>query len=641
MANSIVEPGGMTDRVVTLQRWLLFAAGFLVLSLVSALVGVSVGREEKAWSFVSLAAFATGFVLGIPVLLRIRQVLRAHALVLEGAHDGVFEWNPVTKRLRVGKRLLAILGYSEDFLDDTQTWLGIVHPEDRARYNQAVSAHLKGVTDHFYCEYRVRASDGAYRWLAARGMAVRNAKGVATQMAGSVSDITERVEREQRIRDLAVIDQLTGLPNRRGLMERLPGALAAARRSGQMLAVLFIDLDRFKNVNDARGHLFGDALLVGITARLPAALRAYDVLLRHGGDEFVVLLTGLADRLEVENVSRRLLSLIEEPISIEGIEMRVSASIGIGLYPDNGVDTDALLRCADIAMYEAKAAGGNEVRFFENRMKVRVSERAAMEQRLRVAIENGDLCLHFQPQQDFATGRVCGAEALVRWQDGERMVRPDEFIPLSEETGLIEPLGQWVMDAAIGRLARWQGTCPDGFRVSINLSARQFMKRAVEHDLFAASARHGVAAHLIELEVTESVLLNPEGAALRALQSMREAGCLIALDDFGTGYSSLSYLQLVEFDALKIDKSFISGVDTRFIERSARNGAAIVNAMIVLGHQLGYRIVAEGVETQDQYDWLKRIGCDLCQGYFFSRPLPAAEFERRFLSVAALREEVA
>lgn len=631
LTNSIVEPGGVTDRVVSLQRWLLLAVVFVLIGIVCALIRALVAPYDVRWTGFMLLAFGCGGAIGLPVLVRIGRLLRAHELLLVGAHDGAFEWNPLTKRLRVGKRLLAILGYSQDFLDDTHAWLGIVHPDDRARYNHAVAAHLKGVTDHFYCEYRVQASDGHYRWLAARGMAVRNAKGVANQMAGSVSDITERVEREQRIRELAVIDQLTGLPNRRSLIERLPAALAAAERNGHRLAVLFIDLDRFKNVNDARGHMFGDALLVGITARLPKALRAYDVLLRHGGDEFVVLLTGLANKAEAEDVARRLLELIQTPLAVEDSEMRVSASIGVALFPDHGKDADSLLRCADIAMYEAKGGGGNDVHFFEDRMKVRVSARAGLEQRLRVAIENGDLTLHFQPQQLFSSGRLTGAEALVRWQDGEHMVRPDEFIPLAEETGLIEPLGQWVIDHAVGQLAQWQKIAPPGFRISVNLSARQFLKRAVENDFFASSARHGVAANLIELEVTESVLLNPEGAALRALQSLREAGCLIALDDFGTGYSSLSYLQLLEFDTLKIDKSFISDIDTRFVARSARNGAAIVTAMIALGRQLGYRIVAEGVETQEQYDWLADIGCDVCQGYFISRPLAADAFADRFL----------
>ncbi|MDO9599139.1 MAG: EAL domain-containing protein [Azoarcus sp.] len=582
----------------------------------------------------AIGVLAGALSLTVLALLTMRRSLRAQALLMAGAHDGIFEWNPLTKELKVGQRLLAILGYSDNFLRDTHAWLEIVHPDDRAHYNLAVATHLKGLTDHFYCEYRVMAVTGEYRWLAARGIALRNRKGVATQMAGSVSDITDRIQREQQIRDLALNDQLTGLPNRRSLMESLPAAIAEAERNAHQIGVIFIDLDRFKNVNDARGHLFGDALLVAITQRLPHVLRAYDLLLRHGGDELVVILTGLTSRAEAASVAQRLLELISAPATIEGTDIRITASIGVALFPGDGQDADSLLGCADMAMYAAKALGGNEVCFFENAMRERVSSRATMESRLRGAIENGDLVLHFQPQCRFSDGTLVGAEALVRWQDGERMIRPDQFIALAEETGLIVPLGHWVIESAIGQLAQWTSAYPDALRVSINLSTRQFPRHAVEMDVLAAIARHGVRAGCIELEVTESVLLSPEGTALHALNALREAGCRIALDDFGTGYSSLSYLQLLEFDSLKIDKTFVANLTAAPTTRGARGGTAIVSAMIALAHRLGYEVVAEGVETIEQFNWLRAAGCELCQGYHYSRPLPAAEFEQQFLGTA-------
>ncbi|WP_234419004.1 putative bifunctional diguanylate cyclase/phosphodiesterase [Parazoarcus communis] len=612
------------------------ASAVLVGVLAAVIVSIAL-RQGVTNASMALAIGAMTIALGIALvaLLAMRRSLSAQALLMAGAHDGIFEWNPLTKELKVGLRLLAILGYADNFLQDTHAWLKIVHPDDRERYNRTVAAHLKGLTDHFYCEYRVRAHNGEYRWLAARGIALRNRQGKASQMAGSVTDITERIEREQQIRDLALNDQLTGLPNRRSLMERLPTAIETARRCGTQLAVLFIDLDRFKNVNDARGHLFGDALLVAITRRLPGALRAYDLLMRQGGDELVVVLTSLGSPAEAALVAERLLELVADPVVIDDSDIRITGSIGVAMFPADGEDADALLRCADMAMYAAKASGGNEVRFFEGEMQARVSARASMESRLRIAIENGDLVLHYQPQCRFADGKLVGAEALVRWQDGAHMIRPDQFIGLAEETGLIVPLGRWVIDSAVEQLARWQSSCVDTLRVSINLSPRQFLRHSVEMDVLAAIARHGVLASRVELEVTESVLFNPEGAALRMLNNLREAGCRVALDDFGTGYSSLSYLQSLDLDCLKIDKSFVANLAGPAGSHGARGSTAIVSAMIVLGRRLGYEVVAEGVETVEQFNWLKATGCELCQGYFFSRPLPAAEFESGFLTLRA------
>ena len=581
-----------------------------------------------------------GTVLLVVALPRVLRSIHAFELAMEGANDGLFQWNPETKELIVGRRLLGILGYEQGFITDTHVWLDMVHPEDRGNYNAAVAAHLKGLTDHFYCEYRVRRRDGTYRWIAARGVAVRNRKGRATLMAGSVTDITDRIQHENRIRELALSDQLTGLPNRRALMERLPAALAEAGRSGTGVALLFIDLDRFKHVNDSCGHVLGDFLLVEITRRLPAGLRAYDSLVRQGGDELIVMLTGLTDPNEAENVARRLLELISRPVMLDDTEVRVTASIGIAMYPRDAGGADDLLRAADMAMYAAKATGGNEVSFFETRMQEQVGARVTLESRLRVAIENGDMELHFQPQKRFSDGVLCGAEALVRWRDGDRMIPPDQFIPLAEETGLIDPLGLWVVHAAVDHLARWSDRLPDPFRLSINLSPREFLKRSVELDVLAAIARAGVSADRLCLEVTESVLLHPEGDAIRALGLLREAGFQIALDDFGTGYASLSYLQLLDLDCIKIDKSFIANLDLAPTARGARSGAAIVSAMVALGHRLGYEVVAEGVEAADQYEWLRKLGCDVCQGYFFAPPLTGERFGERFLPVTQQPERM-
>ncbi|MBW7860937.1 MAG: EAL domain-containing protein [Rhodocyclaceae bacterium] len=612
-------------------RWFLPLLVSGVCLLLAVTVGLAVAEPRAGsgalWLLVPVL-IAVAVLIAVPSFAGLWGAVRADELAMVGAHDGLFEWNPVTKRLKVAPRLLNILGYTDDFLPDTHAWLGIVHPDDRAGYNRAVAAHLKGLTGHFYCEYRVRASNGEYRWLAARGIAVRNRKGRATLMVGSVTDITERIAREQRIREMALTDQLTGLPNRRSLLDRIPAVLAEAQRAGSMVAILFIDLDRFKNVNDSRGHAIGDDLLVALANRLAGVLRPYDSLVRQGGDELIALLPGLGDAPEAEAVARRLIEAVAEPVHLEDAEIRLTASIGVALFPRDGDDADALLRAADMAMYAAKAEGGNDLRFFEPRMMERVTARASMEQRLRIAIENGDLTLHYQPQIRFADDALIGAEALVRWRDGERMVPPDEFIGLAEETGLIDPLGRWVMESAVAQVRRWGVRYPAPLRVSINLSPRQFLKRPIDVDLLSVLLRAEVPAQRIELEITESVFLTPGNRAVKILNSLREAGCRIALDDFGTGYSSLSYLQLLQLDCLKIDKSFIHNLELAPGGAGVRNGAAIVSAMIALGHRLGYEVVAEGVETADQHLWLKALGCNTYQGYYFSRPLAVEDFER-------------
>lgn len=613
----------------------LLPAALSGLAATLALVCAAVVTDQAVfWSRAAIVLLVLSLVLAYGPVTRISRRLRAHSLVLEGAHDGAFEWNPVSKELKVGHRLLAILGYSRDFLDDTHVWLDIVHPDDRAKYNHAVSQHLKGLSDFFYCEYRVRSANGEYRWLAARGKAVRNRSGVATLMAGSVSDITERIQREEQIRALARQDQLTGLPNRRALLEVLPEALDKASRQGGLVGLLFMDVDRFKLINDSRGHAFGDALLVELTRRLPKGLGPDDVLVRQGGDEFVAVLQGVADIRQIEAHAQRMLATIDRPLVVDGVVERVHASIGIACYPADAKDADELLRCADIALYAAKDAGGNGVRLFERRMRTRIDERAGLEGRLRKAIENGDLELHFQPKQRLRDGVITGAEALVRWRDGDTMIRPDVFIPVAEDSGLIEPLGLWVMDAAVRQMKLWLEAVGDDFRLAINLSNRQFLRRNVDHDFEVIANAHGVAVSRFEFEVTESLLLNPDGQALRALARLRELGGRIALDDFGTGYSSLSYLQLLDFDVLKIDKSFVATLDPSDRRQSARNASAIVDTIIILGRQLDYEIIAEGVETREQYEWLKAFGCDVAQGYYIAPPLAAEAFKARFLGPA-------
>ncbi|MBA4254542.1 MAG: GGDEF domain-containing protein [Polaromonas sp.] len=609
----------------------------LLVAVVGSVVGwglthwVPEGPWRDALATAAWAASALGLLGALALLPRIKRSLQILRLAMAGSHDGMFEWDPVTKRLSVGRRLLEILGYTQDFLPTSDAWLAVVHPEDRASFNQAVNAHLKGLTDHFYCEYRVKAQNGEYRWLAARGLVANTRGKTARLMAGSVSDVTERVLREQHMRELALTDQLTGLPNRRCLVERLPAALAQATRQQHLVGLLFVDLDRFKNVNDTLGHWAGDELLKALSLRLPSALRPYDLLARQGGDELIVLLSVLAHESEANGVADRLLNCVAQPVTLGEHTLQIKASVGMALFPPDGQDADTLLRHADMAMYEAKARGGGQWQRYSRLMDERMSHQVKLENRLRAAIDTPDLSLHYQPQFDARTGQLVGAEALLRWQDGGQMVRPDLFIPVAEESGLIDALGKMVMHQALQQVKKWQDRLPVGFRLGVNLSPKQFRTSAVDLDWLTAAQRMGVDSHWLAVEVTESVLLDPDGTAIAALQRLRQAGFEVALDDFGTGYSSLSYLRVLELDVLKVDKSFVAGLGQNNPHDPHARSTAVVDATLAMAHRLGFRVVAEGVETDQQLAWLRAQGCDTVQGYLLGRPVPPEVFGAQHL----------
>lgn len=598
------------------------AAGGLLVALVSTILLLLLAPDlapSPAWPLLATALLLLALALAWRLIVHLQHTRREHELALQGAHDGFWSWNPRTKTLDVGKRLLNILGYDENFLPDTYAWLALVHPEDREGYNRAVATHLKGLTPYFYNEYRVLTHSGDYCWVASRGMAKRDPQGVAYLMAGSVSDITERKIREARIQFLAFHDDLTGLPNRVLLTERVSQALAQAALQQHRVAVLFIDLDRFKDINDTLGHNVGDQLLKSVAQRLGQVLEARYTLARQGGDEFIVLLPGVADAAAAVDVGRLLLGSISQPFQEQEHEFLVGASIGVSLYPDHGLEGSTLLRHADTAMYEAKSVGGNAVRLYTAQMNLRIQRRVMIEQGLRHAQEKGELELYYQPQMDIASGRLVGAEALLRWHVDGGLIPPDQFIPVAEETGLIVPMGEWIIDTAIAQAAAWRRQFGQVPRLAINLSPRQFVGRQLAHCVLASLARWQLPTEAIELEITESLLLNPEGDSMDELRSLHAQGLRLSLDDFGTGYSSLSYLQRLPIGVLKIDRSFITPL-------GSEQANAIVRAIIAMAHSLDLVVVAEGVETEAQLTILRALGCDIGQGYFYSQPLPAAAF---------------
>ncbi len=436
--------------------------------------------------------------------------------------------------------------------------------------------------------------------------------------------IDELEDKNQALRRLAMYEPLTGLPNRTLLRELFVHAAAAARREGRPMALLFVDLDHFKAVNDAHGHAAGDALLVATSHRLRAALRESDIVCRLGGDEFLVLLQQVDGWDQVAATAERLVRTVQVPLPLAGIAepARVGASIGIALYPDDAVDFDELVRAADVAMYRSKQLGRNRSSFYHAEMDTTLRARLALERELADAIEQGQLRVHYQPVLDLRSGRISGCEALVRWQHpGRGLLMPDHFIAVAEETGLIEGLGRWVLDTACAQLAQWHARGHHGLQVAVNVSALQLRDMTFADGVQQAMARHGLGRQVLVLELTESTLLADSDAAQRAMAALHVAGVQLAVDDFGTGYSSLAALKLVQPDRLKIDRSFVRDLPGRDAD------AALVEAMFGMARALGIAVVAEGVETAAQRDWLAERGGHLQQGWLFSRAVPAADFE--------------
>ncbi|MDP2795096.1 MAG: EAL domain-containing protein [Sulfurisoma sp.] len=449
---------------------------------------------------------------------------------------------------------------------------------------------------------------------------VRDAAGAITHHIAAFADISAQKAAEEKIRHLAHHDALTGLPNRFTLEGRLEQALATARRDGERLAVMFIDLDRFKVINDTLGHHIGDGLLIEVASRLRQSVRESDVVARLGGDEFIIVLTGGGAELAAAHVAEKILASVSLPCHIDGHALHTTSSIGIAVFPADGDSVETLMKSADIAMYHAKAQGRDNYQFFTGEMTRAAAEQLLLENNLHVAIRERQFLLHYQPQIDMRDGRVIGVEALVRWQHPtEGMIPPLRFIPIAEDTGLIVPLGEWILDEACRCARAWREQGIAGVRMAINISAHQLRQPDFVARVARALGEHGLTGADIELELTESLAMRDPAATIEILKALRDMGVMLAIDDFGTGYSSLSYLKLLPIHRLKLDRSFVMDIETD------PNDAAICAATIALAHNLGFKVVAEGIETERQHDYLRRLGCDYGQGYLFSRPLAETE----------------
>jgi diguanylate cyclase (GGDEF)-like protein/PAS domain S-box-containing protein len=501
-----------------------------------------------------------------------------------------------------------------------------VSPDVLAEYQRRVDERLP-FRDLCYC-LETRSGRGAY--ISVSGEPIFDAHGVFQGYRGVGRDVTHQRLAEQQVLKLARYDALTHLPNRNMFVEELERTLARARRSGDNFALFFIDLDRFKNINDSLGHDAGDQLLTVMATRLRKLLRGSDLVARLGGDEFVVLLEGGTEPAALSLVARKALAAIAEPVILQGRSFQVTGSIGISVYPQDGSDAAALLKNADAAMYLAKDSGKNTFEFYTAQLAALSAQQFALEADLRAALSRDELQLHYQPKVRLADGELVGMEALLRWQHPQRgLLAPGEFIALAEDSGLILPIGQWVLDAACRQIRAWRDAGLSVPRCAINLSARQFVTDTLVDDVVQVLAAYALPAEALEVEITESVLMTDPQRANRTLQGLYGLGVHIAIDDFGTGYSSLAYLKRFAAQTVKIDRSFVSGLP------ADRDDAAITQAVIAMAHSLGLEVVAEGVETQAQMDYLRRMGCNEAQGYHIGRPMPALQLQTRLTALDA------
>ena len=561
---------------------------------------------------------------------RLREADDLWKLALESNGDGVWDWQVQTGVELYSPRYLQMYGYAADeILPTSAEFDSRTHPDDVPQMKLDREAHFSGQAPLYSNEHRVQCKDGSWKWILSRGMVIsRDASGAPLRMVGTHTDITQRKTSEALIWAQARFDALTGLPNRRLLRERLVHALPAAARGGTHLAVLFIDLDHFKEINDTLGHGVGDDLLVQVAQRIQGSLGPQDTVARMGGDEFTVVLTALdarSSRAEAERVAQQILGTLAEAFSLQQEKVFISASIGISLSPVDGDQIEALLKHADQALFVAKGAGRNRLSHFTPALQEAAQQRARLTADLREALARQELSLVFQPIIELRGGKVQKAEALLRWQHSTRgPVSPADFIPLAETSGLILDIGDWVFQQAARQVQDWRQRIDANFQISINKSPVQFHSPSAggpRRDWILRLQEMGLPGEALAIEITEGLLLEADQEVGRKLHALRGAGIPISLDDFGTGYSSLTYLQQYAIDTIKIDQSFI---------RHLRPGAkdlALCKAIITMAHELGMKVVAEGVETAGQRDLLIAAGCDYGQGYLFARPMGVAAFQ--------------
>ena len=556
----------------------------------------------------------------------LRESEERFALAALGANDGIWDWNLVTGAAQFSQRWRTMLGCTDcEAAPSIEEWFSRVHPEDLAGLRKALDAHLHGSTSHFEHEHRMLDSEGKVIWVLSRGLAVRGADGKPYRMAGSLTDITAHKHAEHQLLHDALHDALTQLPNRTLFIDHLGLAMEQVRRrKSSVVGVLFVDVDRFKNINDSLGHGIGDKLLVELAHRIAKVLRPGDTVARLGGDEFAVLLADIQGVNDATRVVDRILEVIREKLVIDRHEVTTTASIGVAISSPSYQRPEEILRDADTAMYRAKGAGRNCYQVFDQTMHHSVVALLKLETELRRAVERQQFIMHYQPIVSLDDRRIVGFEGLMRWIHPERgLVHPARFIAVAEETGLIVPLGWWALEQACQQGALWQKQFPmkPPLYVSVNVSGKVVMQPDMFDRVISMLDTSGLPPSSLRLEITENVIMDHGDAALTKLSQLHGLGVQFSVDDFGTGYSSLSYLQRFSYDTLKIDRSFVSGIDQK------HDATAIVKTIVALAKMLKINVVAEGVETATQLKRLKEIGCPHAQGFWFSKPVGTSDAE--------------
>ena len=546
-----------------------------------------------------------------------------YALSARGANDGLWVWDLAVNEVYYSPRWKSMLGYSDgDIGNMPDDWFSRVHSDDVELLRNTIDVHVRGWSPHFENEHRMRCADGTYRWMLTRGLAVRDETGAATRIGGSQTDVTERRLAVERLTYDAFHDALTQLPNRALFMDRLERAMETLRRHPDALfAVLFLDLDRFKVVNDSLGHFLGDELLIAVARRLNSIIRSSDTVARLGGDEFGMLIEEIDQETAAVRTAQRVQDALSLPFEVGGHEIFTTVSIGIALSTSGYQRAHDVLRDADIAMYRAKSRGKARHELFDTAMHERALKRLQFETDLRRAIERGELRVHYQPIVSMLSGKLLGFEALVRWQHGDKLISAEEIVAVAEETGLIVPIGEWVLREALRQMRAWgslNGHSATALDIHVNLSARQLLHPSLLERVSDALSESGIDPRRLQLEVTESVLIDSAETAAALLRELRDVQVGLSLDDFGTGYSSLSSLRQFPFNSLKIDRTFLHDAD-------AHRADAIVRTIAALARSLGMEVTVEGLETLEQVDRMRELGIDRAQGFYFSPPLPPEE----------------
>lgn len=550
-----------------------------------------------------------------------------YRLVLESTNDAIWDVDVKTYTVFFSDKWYELLGYKEeDFNGYLITWRKYAHPDDLPKIVKILRDNISGKTSFLKCEFRIKTAQGDYKWIRTRGKTLFNSQGEAYRIIGSHMDITELKDYEAELEYIAYHDSLTGLYNRLYMYETIGTRLKKIEENTSRKivdAMLFMDIDNLKFINDTLGHSFGDKFILEIAMRLLSLTNNNCELFRLNGDEFIFYIKNVSGKEEIESFASKVIDCFNQTLSIDGHVISASVSIGISLYPIDGKDVDTLLRFADMAMYKVKQKGKNGYCFFNTLIKEEIQARVNIERHLKKALDNDEFILHYQPQIDVETKKIIGFEALVRWLSPDMgLVPPLKFIHIAEETGFIVPLGEWILRTSCQFCKNINRERNTNYKISVNISVMQLLQDNFNDMVERALKDTGLSANLLELEITESIIMESPELIVGKLKQLRQKGISVALDDFGTGYSSLAYLKNIPITTLKIDKLFIDDIS------SDDSNTTLTDSIISLGHKIGLTIVAEGVETTDQLKYLENNKCDMIQGYLFSKPLPPEDISK-------------